>query len=111
MKRFTPSELPICTVIDDQLYGTFMKDAPGIWAEVQYHCKDCQETVYDEGPTVAQKIHAAYAIDRPSDEYFTDFKILSWPNELIEKLADDMRRLTGGSMEYHIQENIKDLEK
>jgi hypothetical protein len=109
MKRFTPSELPICTVIDDQLYGTFMKDAPGVWAELQYHCRDCQETVFDEGPTAAQKIHGANVIDTPSDEYFTDFKILSWPMAVVEHIVEEFAKMTGS--EVVLEEAVEADEK
>jgi hypothetical protein len=90
-----PSMLPIDTVIDDQERGTFRKDAPGLWAELQYHCRNCQETVFDEGPTVTQKIHAANAVDMPSDVYFTNIKILSLPTSVVEYIVEEFAKQTG----------------
>jgi hypothetical protein len=95
MKRFTPSELPIGTVIDDQAEGTFRKDGYGIWAEVSHHCIDCQEIVYDEGPLAAYNTLRGEIIQVPSNEYFKDFKILALPLNVVEYIVEEFAKATG----------------
>lgn len=90
MHNFKPSELPVGTIIDDQEEGTFYKDAPGEWAELQYLDAGTQAIVWDEGPTLQNVANfRGNVVQTPSDEYFKDFKILSVPLSVLEHMATE----------------------
>jgi hypothetical protein len=92
-----PSMLPINTVIDDQEHGTFVKDAPGLWSELQYREAHEQKLVWDEGPTREEKFMnlGSTVIEMPSDVYFTDIKILSLPISVVEYIVEEFAKMTG----------------
>jgi hypothetical protein len=97
--KFKPSELPIDTVIDDQERGTFRKDAPGLWAELQYREMGQQELVWDEGgQTADRKTYGSKSIEMPSDEYFKDFKVLSLPISVVEYIVEEFAKMTGSEV-------------
>lgn len=109
MKNFKPSELPIDTVIDDQEWGTFRKDAPGLWAELQQHCVDCQDFVYDKGPTAADEYLNGNHVETPSDEYFKDFKVLAFPAGVVDYIVKEFAIMTGSDIV--LEEAIQSLKK
>lgn len=86
MKTFKPSELPSGTVIDDPKEGTWMKDTDRAW-----HClmPDRSEFIFDDGCTYDEKILFMHTNVRfnAADEYFKDFKVLAFPIEMFEELA------------------------
>ncbi|UVK62902.1 hypothetical protein SEA_UZUMAKI_80 [Arthrobacter phage Uzumaki] len=110
IEKLKPSELPIDTVIDDQERGTFRKDAPGLWAELQYTDVNQQELVWDEGGELAnRKIYGSKSIDTPSDEYFKDFKVLAWPAAIVEELLESFAMMTGSEAVFY--EAVEKAEK
>lgn len=114
IKQLKPSELPIDTVIDDQERGTFRKDAPGLWVELQYDDAADQILVYDEGPTASDLAQTngcnhGYSVAETSDEYFDDFKVLAWPAAIVEELLESFAMMTGSEVVFY--EAVEKAEK
>jgi hypothetical protein len=83
MKNFKPSELPADTVIKDEAQGVWMKEEDGVWGEMTAHCSDCADTVRDDGMANIWLIG-----NIKSDDYFKDFKVISFPTSVVETLID-----------------------
>lgn len=91
MRNFKPSELPAGTCIDDKVHGFWTKDSDNAWWMDAPHCVDCAEVVFDGPPTEAEKQleGSVYQFHTtPSDDFFTEFKIVSVPLELLELAVD-----------------------
>lgn len=91
---FKPSQLPAGTRIDDKVHGFWTKDSDNAWFLDDPHCGECSELVLQGDPTPAEnemmdnvwKYH-----DTPADEFFTDFKIICLPFEIVVQLAEVLR--------------------
>lgn len=80
MKNLKPSQLPEGTVIDDLNVSMFVKLANGIWDDRFGTCGCCcSGLVFDAG--IDKKYHDMnkVATSKTSDEYFTDYTIMSVP--------------------------------
>lgn len=106
MTNLKPSQLPADTVIKDEVHGVWMKEESGVWGETIPHCIDCVQAVRDDG-TATVWIKGEEVLIK-SDDYFTDFKIVSLPYSIFESMA----KLVGdkwGSTNDEILEYVMDF--
>lgn len=80
MKNLKPSQLPEGTVIDDLNKGLFGKLAGGMWSDRFETCGCCcSGLVFDAGTDKKRHDMNDVATPLPSDEYFTDYTVMSVP--------------------------------
>jgi hypothetical protein len=85
MKNLKPSQLPEDTVINDKAHGVWMKEESGVWGEMTPHCSDCAQAVRDDGTLKVWIDNKEVLI--ASDEFFTEFKVVSLPYSIFEAMA------------------------
>jgi hypothetical protein len=76
--KLTPSVLPENTVIEDDYYGKYIKEADGVWVEVHAALGENPVEVHDLGDQNT-KSKPTYMVDEPADTYFSEFDIVSVP--------------------------------
>jgi hypothetical protein len=99
MKTFKPSELPSGTVIDDPKEGTWMKDTDRAWTCLM---PNRTEWIFDDGCTHDERVIFAHTSVRfdAADETFKDFKVLAFPIEMFEELAQWYSASEGDPVDY-----------
>ena len=94
-----PSDFPKGVTISDSEGNHWEKSADGVWFDAQPHCADCDQVVFDGGPTEEQRKafgpNVWKLIETPSDEFFKDFRIVSIPMLVVEFMDKEFAKMTG----------------
>ena len=75
--KLTPSVLPEHTVIEDDYYGKYIKEADGVWVEVHAAFGENPIEVFDSG--CADVMAPSHFVVNPADQYFSEFDIIAVP--------------------------------
>lgn len=89
MFKFKPSELPVGTVIQDNVKDRvgfyWFKGDNGVWGEM--FSQGPTQWIADDFSKVPASLRLSYQIRTNSDDYFENFTIVSLPLEISERLA------------------------